>query len=179
MQGVTGLNSSHNVRLVKGSHIVVPKFWEGPQAYLFQHTDGRVIFVNPYEGDFCLIGTTDTPYEGSADDVAIDDGEIDYLLSAVNRYMRRGLTRGDIRHSFSGVRPLYDDRAANPSAVTRDSCKAPRNWEKSVLSWAAVGLSSSPNDSTTFSSVQDSAPASSPTCAHDPLNMRSRRTRST
>jgi glycerol-3-phosphate dehydrogenase len=117
---VSGVNSRRRVRLVKGSHIVVPRFWKGPQAYLFQHTDKRVIFVNPYEEDLCLIGTTDTPYEGSADDVAIDEGEIDYLLSAVNRYTRTQVARGDIRHSFSGVRPLYDDNAANPSAVTRD-----------------------------------------------------------
>src|SRR5207237_5066118 len=86
---VSGVNSSRRIRLVKGSHIVVPKFWNGPHAYLFQHTDKRVIFVNPYEDDLCLIGTTDTPYEGSADEVAIDDDEIDYLLSAVNRYTRR------------------------------------------------------------------------------------------
>lgn len=117
---VSGVNSRRRVRLVKGSHVVVPKFWDGPQAYLLQHADKRVIFVNPYEGDLCLIGTTDTPYQGNIEDVAIDEGEVDYLLSAVNRYMRRQLTRNDIRHSFSGVRPLYDDSAANPSAVTRD-----------------------------------------------------------
>jgi glycerol-3-phosphate dehydrogenase len=108
------------VRLVKGSHIVVPKFWDGPQAYLFQNHDKRVIFVNPYEGDLCLIGTTDVPYAGAAEDAAVDEDEVDYLLSAVNRYVRRELTRADIHHAFSGVRPLYDDNAANPSAVTRD-----------------------------------------------------------
>ena len=63
---MAGLNSAHNVRLVKGSHIVVPKFWEGPQAYLLQNDDKRVIFVNPYEGDLALIGTTDIPYDGRA-----------------------------------------------------------------------------------------------------------------
>ena len=61
-----GLNAGHRVRLVKGSHIVVPKFWDGPQAYLFQNDDRRVIFVNPYQGDLCLIGTTDIPYNGEA-----------------------------------------------------------------------------------------------------------------
>ena len=85
---VVGVNSARRVRLVKGSHIVVPKFWEGPHAYLFQNHDKRVIFVNPYRGDLCLIGTTDIPYEGRAEDVAIDDDEIDYLLAAVNRYMQ-------------------------------------------------------------------------------------------
>jgi glycerol-3-phosphate dehydrogenase len=117
---VAGSNAGRRVRLVKGSHIIVPKFWEGPQAYLFQNHDKRVIFVNPYEDDLSLIGTTDIPYEGRAEDVAIDDQEIDYLLAAVNRYTQQQLTRADVRHSFSGVRPLYDDNAANPSAVTRD-----------------------------------------------------------
>jgi glycerol-3-phosphate dehydrogenase len=117
---VAGVNSSHRVRLVKGSHIVVAKFWQGPQAYLLQNRDRRVIFVNPYEQDLCLIGTTDVPYAGRAEAVTIDESEIDYLLSAVNRYMRKQLSKADIRQSFSGVRPLYDDSAANPSAVTRD-----------------------------------------------------------
>ncbi len=118
---VAGRNSQYKVRLVKGSHIVVPKFWDGPQAYLLQNDDKRVIFVNPYEGDLCLIGTTDIPYEGRPEEVAIDDREVDYLLRVVNRYAVKPLTRGDIRWSYSGVRPLYDNDAdANPSAVTRD-----------------------------------------------------------
>jgi glycerol-3-phosphate dehydrogenase len=117
---VSGINGSRRVRLVKGSHIVVRKFWDGPQAYLLQNTDKRVIFVNPYEDDLALIGTTDIPYEGRAEDVAADQGEVAYLLGAVNRYMRRELTEADVLHSFSGVRPLYDDNAENPSAVTRD-----------------------------------------------------------
>ncbi|MBL8894398.1 MAG: glycerol-3-phosphate dehydrogenase [Rhizobiales bacterium] len=120
INGVVGSNSARRVRLVKGSHIIVPKFWEGQQAYLLQNQDKRVIFVNPYEGDMALIGTTDIPYEGRAEDVAIVEGEIEYLLAAVNRYMRRQLTREDVISSFAGVRPLYDDNAANPSAVTRD-----------------------------------------------------------
>ena len=118
--GVAGQNSAHSVRLVKGSHLVLPKFWDGPQAYLFKNHDKRVIFVNPYETDLCLIGTTDVAYAGAAEDVAIDDAEIDYLLAAVNRYVTHELRRADVRYTFSGVRPLYDDNAANPSAVTRD-----------------------------------------------------------
>jgi glycerol-3-phosphate dehydrogenase len=117
---VTGLNSTRSVRLVKGSHIIVPKTWDGPQAYLFQNTDKRVIFVNPYEANLALIGTTDIPYSGKPEDVTADHDEIDYLLKAVNRYFKRQLNRADIVHSFSGVRPLYDDNAENPSAVTRD-----------------------------------------------------------
>lgn len=120
INGVVGANSGRRVRLVKGSHIIVPKFWDGPHAYLFQNHDKRVIFVNPYEDNLCLIGTTDIPYEGAAEDVAITADEVDYLLAAVNRYTRKQLTRAEIVHSFSGVRPLYDDNSQNPSAVTRD-----------------------------------------------------------
>jgi len=117
---VTGANAARQVRLVKGSHLIVPKFWEGEQAYLVQNHDKRVIFINPYEGDKALIGTTDIPYDGRAEDVSADGDEIAYLIAAVNRYFRAELTRADVLHSFSGVRPLLDDDAENPSAVTRD-----------------------------------------------------------
>ena len=88
LNGVTGANSARKVRLVKGSHIIVKKFWEGQNAYLFQNHDKRVIFVNPYEGDMALIGTTDIPFDDAAESVAIAKAEIDYLLAAVNRYSR-------------------------------------------------------------------------------------------
>jgi glycerol-3-phosphate dehydrogenase len=117
---VAGTNSTRNVRLVKGSHIIVPKFWDGAQAYLVQNHDKRVIFINPYEGDKALIGTTDIPYDGAAEKVAAEEGEIDYLIAAVNRYFTQSLRRQDVIECFSGVRPLYDDGAGNPSAVTRD-----------------------------------------------------------
>ncbi|MCF3973496.1 glycerol-3-phosphate dehydrogenase [Paracoccus salsus] len=117
---VAGANSARNVRLVKGSHIIVPKFWAGNNAYLVQNHDKRVIFINPYEGDKALIGTTDIAYEGRAEDVSADEAEIDYLLAAVNRYFKEQLRRSDVLHTFSGVRPLFDDGQGNPSAVTRD-----------------------------------------------------------
>ena len=117
---VSGINAGRRVRLVKGSHIVTRKFWDGPQAYLFQNIDGRVIFVNPYEDGLALIGTTDIPYDGRPEDVAADADEIAYLLDAVNRYTNVRLTSADVTHTFGGVRPLYDDNAASPSAVTRD-----------------------------------------------------------
>ena len=121
IHGVIGSNAASRVRLVKGSHLIVRKFWEGAQAYLLQNDDKRVIFVNPYEGDLCLIGTTDIPYEGRAEDVAVDDEERHYLLRAVNRYTRQQLEPRDVVAEFSGIRPLYDDDAtAKASAVTRD-----------------------------------------------------------
>jgi D-erythritol 1-phosphate dehydrogenase len=120
VQRVAHRNTGRRVRLVKGSHIVVPKFWSGSQAYILQNTDKRIIFVNPYETDFCLIGTTDIAYSGDPESVAIDSDEVDYLIETVNRYFKSQLDRTDVRHAFSGVRPLFDDDADNPSAVTRD-----------------------------------------------------------
>jgi D-erythritol 1-phosphate dehydrogenase len=117
---VADSNSSRKVRLVKGSHIIVPKFWDGRQAYLVQNHDKRVIFINPYEGDLALIGTTDVGYDGRPEDVVAEESEIDYLLAAVNRYFKEKLRREDVIMSFSGVRPLFDDGKGNPSAVTRD-----------------------------------------------------------
>jgi glycerol-3-phosphate dehydrogenase len=117
---VAGTNSRRSVRLVKGSHIIVPKFWSGQNAYLVQNSDKRVIFINPYEGDKALIGTTDIPYDGAPEDVSADETEIDYLITVVNRYFKEKLRRSDVIESFSGVRPLFDDGKGNPSAVTRD-----------------------------------------------------------
>jgi D-erythritol 1-phosphate dehydrogenase len=120
INGVAGSNSSRKVRLVKGSHLIVKKFWEGENSFVFQNHDKRVIFVNPYQDNLCLIGTTDKPYNGAPESVQIEDDEVDYLLAAVNRYTNTQLTRTDVLHSYAGVRPLYDDNSENPSAVTRD-----------------------------------------------------------
>lgn len=117
---VADSNSTRNVRLVKGSHIIVPKFWKGENAYLVQNHDKRVIFVNPYEDELALIGTTDIPYEGLADDVEIEEQEVTYLIDVVNKYFKEQMTRDDVIASYSGVRPLFDDGKGNPSAVTRD-----------------------------------------------------------
>ena len=120
LSSIKGASSKYQIRLVKGSHIVVKKFWQGTHAYLLQNTDKRVIFVIPYQNDLCVIGTTDIPFEGNADDVAIDQTEINYLFGVVNRYFQHQLTDQDIIHTYAGVRPLFDDNAGNPSAVTRD-----------------------------------------------------------
>ena len=108
------------VRLIKGSHIVVPRLYEGEQAYILQNDDRRIVFVIPYEGRFTLIGTTDVAFDGDPASVAIDPEETAYLCRAVSRWLARPVTPGDVVWSYAGVRPLYDDAAANASAVTRD-----------------------------------------------------------
>ncbi len=117
---VAGGNAPAQVRLIKGSHIVVPKLYDGPHAFILQHDDNRVIFVIPYEGDFSLVGTTDVPVEGKPGPVEISDAETEYLCAAVNRYFRVAVVPADVVWSYAGVRPLYDDGENDPSAVTRD-----------------------------------------------------------
>ena len=108
------------MRHIKGSHIVVPKLYDGAHAYIFQHPDGRVIFAIPYEGRFTLVGTTDIPYQGNLDQPAIDGAETEYLCGAVSRYFSKQVAPEDVVWSYAGVRPLYDDGSTNASDVTRD-----------------------------------------------------------
>ncbi len=112
--------SPQKIRLVKGSHIVVPKLHNDPQAYILQNEDQRIVFVIPYEDDFSLIGTTDVDYQGNPAQVEISDAEIDYLLQISNHYFQQKISRYDICHTYSGVRPLLDDDADSAQVVTRD-----------------------------------------------------------
>ena len=110
----------HGVRLVQGSHIVVPRLYPGEQAYILQNEDRRIVFVIPWLERFSLIGTTDREYHGDPAQVRISEEETEYLLAVVNQHFRQPVERDDILHSFSGVRPLLDDESGDPSAVTRD-----------------------------------------------------------
>jgi glycerol-3-phosphate dehydrogenase len=108
------------VRLVKGSHIVVPRKHAGEHAYLFQQADGRVVFALPYEREFTLIGTTDVPFNGDRDRVEISPEEVAYLCAAASEYFREPVLERDVVSTYAGVRPLYDDHSASNSTVTRD-----------------------------------------------------------
>ncbi len=108
------------IRLIKGSHLVVRRFWSGDHGFLLQNTDRRVVFVTPYEPGYAMIGTTDVDYSGPPDAVVISEEEVSYLLQAVNRQLRCSLTSADVVYSYAGVRALVDDAQENPSAVTRD-----------------------------------------------------------
>ncbi|HTD12412.1 MAG TPA: glycerol-3-phosphate dehydrogenase [Steroidobacteraceae bacterium] len=116
----TPVHASRAVRLVKGSHIVVPRLFAHRFAYIFQNEDRRIVFAIPYEHDFTLIGTTDVDYHGEPGTVRIDSGEISYLCALANRYFTQPLTPADVLWSYSGVRPLLADEATDPMRVTRD-----------------------------------------------------------
>ncbi|WP_067522218.1 glycerol-3-phosphate dehydrogenase [Endozoicomonas ascidiicola] len=110
----------NNIRQIRGSHIIVPRIHDQPQAYILQNTDGRIVFVIPFEQDFSLIGTTDVEHKTSLDHISISDDEKQYLIAVVNKYFKQKIDKADIITSYSGVRPLLDDDADNPQAITRD-----------------------------------------------------------
>lgn len=114
------LKSPYGIRLIKGSHIVVPRVHSEKQAYILQNEDNRIVFVIPWMDEFSIIGTTDVEYKGDAKGVSIDDKETDYLLEVFNTHFKKTLSRADIVWTYSGVRPLCDDESDSPQAITRD-----------------------------------------------------------
>jgi len=113
-------HTENDVRLVKGSHIVVPRMFDHDYPYIFQHADGRVMFAIPYEQDFTLLGTTDIEVSDDPNSVVIDEVEIAYIIDAINEYFENPVRREDVIWNYSGVRPLFDDESKNASKVTRD-----------------------------------------------------------
>lgn len=114
------LEAPYGIRLIQGSHLIVPRLYEGEHAHILQNEDQRIVFAIPYLDRFTLIGTTDREYTGDPAKVRITDEETDYILKVVNAHFNRQVSRDDILHTYSGVRPLCNDESDNPSAVTRD-----------------------------------------------------------
>lgn len=118
---VMHLPAPKQIRLVKGSHIIVPRIHTGPEAFILQNKDERIIFVVPYEEKYSLIGTTDVEYKGDPALVDISQDEIDYLLTVTNEHFKKPIKADDIVWHYSGVRPLLDDDTSNSAqAVSRD-----------------------------------------------------------
>jgi glycerol-3-phosphate dehydrogenase len=115
-----GVNARAKVRLVQGSHIVTRKLYAHDRAYIFQNSDGRIVFVIPYQDDFTLIGTTDRDYHGDPSQVKATREEIEYLCTAASEYLAKPVTPDEVVWTYSGVRPLYDDGASEAKAATRD-----------------------------------------------------------
>ncbi|WIH04779.1 glycerol-3-phosphate dehydrogenase [Xanthomonas translucens pv. graminis] len=120
LDDVAKVGHGHALRLVKGSHIVVPRLFEHDHAYIFQQPDRRIVFAIPYEHDFTLIGTTDVDYRADPSAPKIDAEETRYLCEAANRYFLKQIAPDDVVWSYSGVRPLLDDEEDNAAEVTRD-----------------------------------------------------------
>lgn len=119
-QSVTGGRHAPALRLVKGSHIVVDRRYDGNHAYILQNSDGRVVFALPFEGRFTLIGTTESFFDGDPSEVRINDDETIYLCDAFNRFFTAPLSPTDVVWSYAGVRPLYGNDPEDPSKLSRD-----------------------------------------------------------
>jgi glycerol-3-phosphate dehydrogenase len=76
VQQLAGLRTHAALRLVKGSHIVVPRLYPGDHAYLLQNDDRRIVFVIPFEREFSLIGTTELPFFGDPATAQVTEQEI-------------------------------------------------------------------------------------------------------
>ena len=117
---IPGSRRDRGVRLVKGSHIVVPRLYTGAHAFLLQNPDRRVVFAIPYEERFTLVGTTDEAWSGAPTHALISEAEARYLCDTISRYFKRATPLDSVVWSFAGIRPLYDDKATSAAAVTRD-----------------------------------------------------------
>ena len=113
-------DSKHGVRLVKGSHVVVPKLFDHPYTYIFQNADNRIIFAVPYETNFTLLGTTDVEIQTEPGSEQIEQSEIEYICNSASEYLKTPISAEQVVWTYTGVRPLYDDASENASKVTRD-----------------------------------------------------------
>ena len=113
-------NMPEKLRLVRGSHIVVRRLFDHDRSYIFQHSDGRIVFAIPYETDFTLIGTTDVEHPGDPSEAACTPEESDYLRALASEYFAAPIRAEDVVWSYSGVRPLVDDGSTSASKTTRD-----------------------------------------------------------
>lgn len=120
IQNIAHRESEESIRLVRGSHIITRSLFAHKRSYFFQGEDGRIIFAIPYEGDFTLIGTTDVDHRSPQETPLCDQAEREYLIKFASRYFRHQIQSQDIVHSFSGLRPLYDDGKKSATAATRD-----------------------------------------------------------
>jgi glycerol-3-phosphate dehydrogenase len=109
-----------HVRLVKGSHIVVPRLFTHDKAYIFQNADGRIVFAIPYEQYFTLIGTTEEAFTGDPASAAASPAEIAYLCKVATDHFRAPVTPKDVVWHFAGVRALYDNRSVQARDMSRD-----------------------------------------------------------
>lgn len=124
---VDGLCQNSNLQIkdpmvggVRGSHIVLPRFADGPKAAIYaEGVDGRPIFVVPWN-EQVLVGTTEVPDGGDPGRVQPSSDEIDYLLRSLHQLLPQAkASREDIHYAFAGVRPLPFSPKKSPSAVTR------------------------------------------------------------
>lgn len=117
---ILNIQTQHTVKLVKGSHIIVPKLFKHHEAFILQNQDGRIVFLIPYLKDFTLIGTTDVLLDNIESPVTVTPEEIDYLCAITNQFVTTPISPKDIINKYAGIRPLQDNHKSQASKITRD-----------------------------------------------------------
>jgi glycerol-3-phosphate dehydrogenase len=117
---MAGTTRGRLCRFTKGVHLVLPALPCSDAMLLVAASDGRVFFLIPWYGK-TLVGTTDTAYDGDPDAVAVEQSDVDYLLSELRVHVPGlGWEESDILGRFAGLRTLRNVRGVAPSAVTRE-----------------------------------------------------------
>ena len=105
------------------SQIVVRRLFDSDNVYVFQNSDGRLIFASPYERDFTLIGTAGHAFKGDPAIVAMAAGDVAYLCDAANRYFRERIETVDVVRTVSGANMVMNPasrRSRADGAMTFD-----------------------------------------------------------
>ncbi len=105
-------------RLVRGSHIVMPRLSASSHAIAHFEDDGRIVFLIPWgeRGERTLIGTTDVDHDGSADDVHISEEETRYLREIAARIFPASAKLEPVA-TFSSLRPLLTSHGSATKAT--------------------------------------------------------------
>lgn len=114
--GPLGAGRAPKIRKTKGIHLVLPRFLD-TALIVRAASDGRTFFILPWK-DHCLVGTTDTDYDGDPGRAAADPDEVAYLLEAARRYVPDA-PLDEIQYTTAGIRPLVNEEGLTESNVTR------------------------------------------------------------
>jgi glycerol-3-phosphate dehydrogenase len=106
--------------LIQFSQIVVRRPFDNDNVYVFQNSDGRLVFAIPYERDFALIGTIRHAFKGDPAAVSMPAADIGYLCEAANRYFRERIEPSDVIMTLSGANMAIGATSSRPpdGAVT-------------------------------------------------------------
>lgn len=112
-------HSQIKLRLTKGVHLVIDRQRLPLGDTVVMTEDKRILFAIPW-GERLILGTTDTDYDGSLDDVRVDAADVQYVLKITNQHFPDvSLTEKDVISSWAGLRPLIADPKGTPSDISR------------------------------------------------------------
>jgi glycerol-3-phosphate dehydrogenase len=126
LQELVGGRGKFQVRSSKGVHLVVPRDRiRADAAFIVRAEKEPMLFVRPWgQGRFWMFGTTDTPWDLTLDDPAVNREDIAYLLRNINRVIDPPLDRADVVGAFAGLRPLVAGWSEETARLSREHAVA-------------------------------------------------------